>query len=93
MDALAILVVLLCFRAVLRGRGTVGQGSVPGIQQADPTRTEHDAEGGRTLRSRLRPAHQRREYSSQVFLLINSGNNRFPEIKNCIFYLQRWKDY
>lgn len=63
---------LLCCRAVLRGRGTVGQGSVPGIQQADPARTEHDAEGGRTLRPRLRPAHQRRKYPTQLFLLINS---------------------
>ena len=63
---------LVACRAVLGRRGAARARSLPRLQQAHQARAEHDRHCQRQVRPRLRPAHQRREYTVYTSYLFPS---------------------
>jgi hypothetical protein len=76
----------LCSRLVLGGRRTACEGSVPRVQQADPTRAEHDTESGCSIRSRLRSTHQcgKRLNHGKTLHMRTPAITRYPELRSLI---------
>ena len=85
---------MLCCRGWVPGRGEAGTGPLPRLQQAHPTRAEHDSEGRGRLRTGFHPADQCGNYSHWNFYYKNRQITNFWKLfqneKNQIMKSNVW---